>query len=68
MSDDDLRFGDVAGGSGGGSINYLPPATAAIVIIILLVGQPLSGSLGGLDMNIVGSMIAAVGGLLGATD
>jgi hypothetical protein len=67
--DDDLRFGDVGGGdSSGGSSDFelAPLAVAGIVAAILLFGQPLSGAVGSLDMNIVGAAIVAVGGVLAA--
>lgn len=67
MADDDLRFGDVGGGgAGGGGFEIAPLAVAAIVVVILLVGQPLSGSMGSLDMNIIGALIVGIGGVLAA--
>jgi hypothetical protein len=68
--DDDLRFGDVGGGgngsSGSGGFEPAPLAVAAIVVVILLFGQPLSGEMGSLDMNIVGALIVGIGGVLAA--
>lgn len=66
--DDDLRFGDVGDGSGGGgglTRDFAPLAVGMLVAVILLFGQPLSTSIGGLSMNIVGALICIVGGLLG---
>ncbi|WP_336327390.1 hypothetical protein [Halovenus sp. HT40] len=70
--DDDLRFGDVSGGSSGtnegssGGFDPMPLAVAGVVIVILLVGQPITTDIGGLSMNIVGALIVGVGGILGA--
>jgi hypothetical protein len=67
--DDDLRFGDVGGGDSGGGgglgADYAPLAVGVLVAGFLIVGQPLTTSLGGLSMNIVGALICIVGGLLG---
>lgn len=66
--DDDLRFGDVGDGdegSGGLSGSDLGPlAVGVLVAVFLLIGQPLSGSMGGLSMNIVGAAILLVGGII----
>jgi hypothetical protein len=65
--DDDLRFGDVSGGdSGSNDFEPAPLAVAGIVVVILLVGQPLTGEMGSLDMNIVGALVVGIGGLLSA--
>lgn len=71
MSDDDLRFGDISGESRkskGKRIDYRPVGVAFVVVVILLIGQPLSGSIGSLDMNIAGSLLVAIGGLVAAFD
>ena len=68
--DDDLRFGDVGGGDSGasGSSDFepVPLAVAAIVVVILLAGQPLTGEVGSLSMNIVGALVVGIGGVLAA--
>ena len=68
--DDDLRFGDVGGSDGdtgsGLSINPIPLAVGGIVAVVLVVGQPLSGTMGSISLNWVGALVVAVGGILGA--
>jgi hypothetical protein len=65
--DDDLRFGDVSGGDSGSSdFELVPLAVAGIVVVILLIGQPLSGEMGSLNMNIVGALVVGIGGVLAA--
>jgi hypothetical protein len=68
---DDLRFGDVdgsgdAGGDRGEGIDPEPLAVAAIVVGIIVVSQPLSADIAGLSMNVVGAIVVAIGGILGA--
>jgi len=65
--DDDLRFGDVDGSSNTSSSEGIYPQpliVAFVVVIILVVGQPLSSSMGGVSMNWIGALVVAAGGLL----
>jgi hypothetical protein len=41
-----------------------PLLVGALVAAILLIGQPLSGSYGSLDMNVVGAAVVMIGGIV----
>lgn len=41
-----------------------PLLVGVLVAAILLIGQPLSGSYGSLDMNVVGAAVVMVGGIV----
>lgn len=41
-----------------------PLLVGILVAAILLIGQPLSGSYGSLDMNVVGAAVVMVGGIV----
>ena len=44
-------------------VNPKPLGVAAIVIVVLLVVQPLTMTYSGISMNVIGSVVVAIGGI-----
>jgi hypothetical protein len=48
------------------NLDTKPLAVAGMVVVVLVAIQPLNGTLGGVNLNWIGAVLAAAGGAIGS--